>query len=70
MTVGRDDLVGPMWLRSTGHQGLLDRFYRLKVVVRRGKKTKLWLYNRLFLIQLRLNHNFSQKMTIILGLLK
>jgi hypothetical protein len=39
-------------------------------VVRRVSEVKIGIYNVLFLSQLHLNYNFSQKMMVILGLLK
>jgi hypothetical protein len=39
-------------------------------MVRQVKEVKIGLCKILFLRKLCLNHNFSQKMTVILGLLK
>ena len=50
--------------------GLLERLYRIKAVVRRVKEANIEICNILFLRRLHLNHNFSQKMTVILGLPK
>lgn len=50
--------------------GLLERLYRITTVVHRVKEAVIGLCKILFLGKLYLNHNFSQKMTVILGLLK
>jgi len=50
--------------------GILDRCYRIKAVVRRVKEVNIGLCKILFLSKLCLNHNVSQKMTVMLGLLK